>query len=263
MEKIVAFLGLLALAAGIPVDEPIGTVDLRMDGRIVGGEPAVIEQAPYQVSLQYDGDHFCGGSIIAKNWVLTAGHCVSRRPVDFPYEIRSGATNVNQGSLHRVVAVYKHKEYTSNDYGVPMNDIALLKIADSDAFKFNNQRKAVKLNEGKSSALVGKIGLVTGWGMTDTSIPDDLQKVSVPMVDKATCDRVYKSMGGVPAGQICAGYDKGGKDACQGDSGGPLVVGGRLAGIVSWGKGCGTPKYPGVYTDVAYYRQWIRENSGV
>ncbi|XP_076651456.1 trypsin delta-like [Halictus rubicundus] len=261
MVKIVAFLGLLALAAGIPVDETIGSIDLRLDGRIVGGVATVIEQAPYQVSLQRQGYHFCGGSIIAKNWVVTAAHCTSYGAANI--KVRSGATDVSKGSLHRVEKLFKHENYHSTASGIPVNDIALLKIVDSDAFQFNNQQKPVPLNQGNSAALEGKTALVTGWGTTNYGTPKVLQKVYVPIVAKTSCDAAYKSMQGVPHGQICAGYDAGGKDSCQGDSGGPLVVDGRLAGVVSWGKGCGTPKYPGVYTDVAYYREWIRKNSGV
>ncbi|XP_078033083.1 trypsin-1 [Augochlora pura] len=261
MEKIVAILGLVALVAGNPLDQSIDALDLRMDGRIVGGEATVIEQAPYQVSLQLSGRHFCGGSIIAKNYVVTAGHCVSYPPSS--YQIKSGATHVNQGTLHRVEKVIRHPGYENGDYGVPYNDIALLKLVDSDAFQFNNQQKAVALNEADSARLVGKKAIVTGWGSTDSGIPKILQKVTVPLVKKDVCSKAYASWGGVPEGQLCAGYDAGGKDACQGDSGGPLVVDGKLTGIVSWGRGCGTPKYPGVYTDVAYYRRWVRQNSGV
>nr|XP_033324764.1 trypsin-1-like [Megalopta genalis] len=261
MEKIVAILGLVALVAGNPVDRAIGSLDLRLDGRIVGGEATVIEQAPYQVSLQLSGSHFCGGSIIAKNWVLTAGHCATYGASS--YQIKSGATHVNQGTLHRVQQVIRHKGYNSNSHGVPNNDIALLKLVASDAFEFNDKRKAVSLNQGDSARLVGKNGLVTGWGTTNSGTPKILQKVTVPLVKKDVCNRAYASWGGVPTGQLCAGYDAGGKDSCQGDSGGPMVVDGKLTGIVSWGKGCGTPKYPGVYTDVAYYREWIRQNSGV
>lgn len=232
-----------------------------MDGRIVGGEDATIQQAPYQVSLQSGGRHFCGGSVIHKHWVLTAGHCVDGKSSS--YTIRAGSTKVNGGTVHKVHQVIRHKQYGSNKYGVPIYDIALLRVVDSDAFAFSSSCKAAVLFDGSSASLVGKHGLVTGWGQTNSGTPTTLQKVSVPLVSKKQCSDVYKSWGGIPEGELCAGYTAGGKDSCQGDSGGPLAVDGKLVGVVSWGKGCGTPKYPGVYTDVSHYRHWIRENSGV
>ena len=60
---------------------------------------------------------------------------------------------------------------------------------------------------------------------------------------------------------ICAGLEEGGKDSCQGDSGGPLVSGNVLAGIVSWGYGCAVAGYPGVYTEVAHFSNWINQNT--
>lgn len=100
---------------------------------------------------------------------------------------------------------------------------------------------------------------ISGWGAIHQSGPtsEKLQIVHVPLVAKAKCNDAYSSLGGVPAGQICAAYPEGGKDACQGDSGGPLTIDGRLAGIVSWGNGCAKKGYPGVYTEVAAFREWI------
>ncbi|KOC59197.1 Trypsin-1 [Habropoda laboriosa] len=233
-----------------------------MDGRIVGGEETTIYQAPYQVSLQVSGHHFCGASIIAKNWVLTAGHCTTYGASS--YRIRSGSTNVNSGgSVHRVQQVIRHENYGTTEKGIPINDIALLRLVDSDAFQFNSARKAANLYQGSSASLVGKYALITGWGNTNSGTPVVLNKVSVPMISKKQCDNAYKTIGGVPQGQICAGVMAGGKDSCQGDSGGPLFVDGHLAGVVSWGRGCGTPNFPGVYTDVSYFRQWIRQKTGV
>jgi len=84
-----------------------------------------------------------------------------------------------------------------------------------------------------------------------------LMKVSLPIVDRETCQR---HMGRVVTDRmICAGYlHRGGKDACQGDSGGPLTVDDILYGIVSWGYECADPNYPGVYTNVANLRWWIK-----
>jgi len=86
----------------------------------------------------------------------------------------------------------------------------------------------------------------------------------VPIVDQGDCEDVYP--GQIVDGMICAGEV--GKDACQGDSGGPLVcqsAGGgesKLCGVVAWGNGCGFEGYPGVYTRVSYYADWIAENVG-
>lgn len=248
--------------SGSPINQTLPDLVLGMDGRIVGGEETTIREAPYQVSLQTSGHHFCGGSIIGNKWVLTAAHCATNSAKS--YRIRSGSTLVNSGgSVHRVQQVIRHKDYKNNKNGIPVNDIALLRIVDSDAFQFTNERKAVKLYQGAASSLVNKKALVTGWGNTNSGTPVVLHKVSVPVISTQKCNNDYRDYGGVPSGQICAGYPAGSKDACQGDSGGPLAVNGQLVGVVSWGIGCGTPNHPGVYTDVSYFRQWIHQNSGV
>ena len=110
--------------------------------------------------------------------------------------------------------------------------------------------------------MAGVKSVITGWGNTGRGSPVQLQTVTVPIITKDLCNDAYKRYGGIPEGQICAAYyGVGGKDACQGDSGGPLAIDGRLAGIVSWGNGCAQAYYPGAYTEVAAYRQWINEHA--
>lgn len=83
----------------------------------------------------------------------------------------------------------------------------------------------------------------------------------MPIVSYTTCRISYNS---IPVSQVCAGYLSGGVDACQGDSGGPMSCNGMLAGIVSYGAGCAAPGYPGVYTNVSYYYDWIvQKNSSL
>ncbi|KAM3916902.1 transmembrane protease serine 9-like [Leptodactylus fuscus] len=95
--------------------------------------------------------------------------------------------------------------------------------------------------------------------------PQTLQQVMVPLISNSDCNQMYvihnTSTRIIPSDQICAGYQTGGKDTCQGDSGGPLVcnINGiwYQAGIVSWGIACALPNWPGIYTYVPHYYNWI------
>lgn len=90
-----------------------------------------------------------------------------------------------------------------------------------------------------------------------------MQRVSVPIVDQAKCEAAYKPNKITPQ-MVCAGrLGEGGKDSCQGDSGGPLVNNGKLHGVVSWGRGCASRNYPGVYSRVTALRAWVRKNAGL
>ena len=230
------------------VAEPIG----RTDGRIVGGKEVSIETVPYQVSLQQNNRHVCGGSIISINKILTAGHC-SEYPAS-SYVVRAGSSIWNQGgSVHKVVDLVLHSLYDNSPDYVPVNDIALMQVYPS--FKLDNSRKIIPLFTGNVPA--DSAGTVSGWGSTVLRILN-LRAVTVPMITKNECRRAYQRYLDLPPGQVCAVSENGGKDACQGDSGGPLVINGRLAGIVSWGIGCAEKNHPGVYTEVAYHLSWIR-----
>ncbi|KAI4458490.1 polyserase-related [Holotrichia oblita] len=123
----------------------------------------------------------------------------------------------------------------------------------------------VKLPSENQITKAGVLAKVSGWGhRQQINYPklnadrDILHAVQVPIVDHGVCTEHYP-YGKITDRMICAGYlGIGGRDSCQGDSGGPLVVNGVLIGIVSWGFGCADPQYPGVYTDVAYLREWIK-----
>lgn len=225
-----------------------------LDGRIVGGKQVKIESFPYQVSLRHFGLHACGGSIISSNYVLTAAHCVEG--FKFFYRIQAGSSHkLIGGTLHNVKRIIQHSGYLMTKQGVPVNDIALIQVR--EPFKFDKTHAAIPLYEGVSET--GINATISGWGTTNSErSPNYLQAVDVPIISRNKCKEAYRNLTVLPEGQICAAVPEGGKDSCQGDSGGPLVVNGKLAGIVSWGIGCGVKGKPGIYTEVAHHLVWIR-----
>ncbi|XP_020300289.1 polyserase-2-like [Pseudomyrmex gracilis] len=225
--------------------------------RIVGGTITDIRQHPYQLSLQRKLMHVCGASIISNKWAVTAAHCVSKIEPTGVYSLNAGNNNKYKGVYYKVKRIVQHPSYDALtiDY-----DIALLEV--DGEITFNDNVQPVKLAEKEPPA--GAMMNVTGWDVAKTnSVPKRiLMKVSIPIVDRKKCQNAYRYMRPVTDRMICAGYDEGGKDSCQGDSGGPLTANGTLYGIVSWGYGCAIPNYPGVYTNVADIRWWIKWISG-
>jgi trypsin len=226
--------------------------------RIVGGEHTKIEKHPWQVALQARGQFFCGGSIIAERWILTAAHCFEHSQRIGNWRAKAGATNyVKDNVWAPIVRIVIHPKYDASTYE---NDIALVKLDTKAA------GKVIPRAEASMSVPVGEPLEVTGWG----AITEDgegskvLQKVEVPYADTSACNAREAYNGRIRAGMLCAGYPAGGKDACQGDSGGPLVwysqsEGPFLVGVVSWGEGCARELKYGVYTRVSAYNDWIDE----
>ncbi|KAJ8667233.1 hypothetical protein QAD02_008895 [Eretmocerus hayati] len=269
MFSIIVVTCLLALVAGDPIQRHLlrpSTKDNQFSpssGRIVGGEPADIEDHPWQASLQIAGFHFCGGSIISKDIILTAGHCTTSYPAA-SITVRVGSHTKDQGGdLIQVAQVIRHEDYSSNRYGIPINDVALLKL--SRPIEFSDKAQEVGLFDLDEAAKEGTAATISGWGSLEEGgfTPNILYSVEVPIITKKLCNKAYNAYGGIPKGQICAAYPLGGKDSCQGDSGGPLVINKRQAGIVSWGNGCARKGFPGVYTEIAAFRDWIKEHARV
>ena len=218
---------------------------------IVGGEEAAKGEYPFMASLQEGDSHFCGGSLIHENWVLTAAHCVEGGG---PSKIVVGLydrSHPESAESFSPATIIRHPNYNS---GTMDFDFALIRLDGA------SKMKPVALNASEISKPTQFI--TAGWGLTTErggELPQVLRKVEVPFIAQDKCAAAYPAQ--ITDRMICAGLDMGGKDSCQGDSGGPLLhkVAGKyvLSGIVSWGEGCARAKKYGVYSKVNAVHDWI------
>ncbi|BCG62439.1 MAG: prostasin [Methyloprofundus sp.] len=252
--------------------------------RVIGGKSASLPEWPWMSGLvskrtsSLNGT-FCGATLVAKRWVLTAAHCVTETheetvPDTDPAETIVTVTPVSTSSFDVIInhaklssssrgerltvaEVIIHPEYNSETLE---NDLALVRLRTASQFL------PIKLlSPFTSQDAPGQTGIALGWGTQDpdtTLTPNILQQVDLPIVSQDTCS---ESMEEIKDGMLCAGTGIGGKDTCFGDSGGPLIVfdseskSWRQAGITSWGFGCALPDTYGVYTRVQDYATFISD----
>ncbi len=242
-----AVIGAVALMFVVPGVAFADTVDQRSTSpdpspttQIIGGHQAT-QQYSWIASLQSNGRHFCTGSLVDPQWVLTARHCV-RNGAGFSVRVGSN-DQASGGTLVRAVRVVRH--YSS--------DIALVQLSSA----VPNQPVQIA-----SSAQTGSPTTILGWGQTCPTrgcggIPRYLQALDTQLVPDDRCSGISGSA------EICVDGGNG-RGACYGDSGGPAITNGMLVGATSR-SGYNSPTCalgPTIYTDVPAHAGWIQRYTG-
>lgn len=229
--------------------------------KIVGGKDASPNQYPWMVGLlhSYRSDNFyaqfCGGVLIHPYYVLTAAHCLEDES-SVSVEILVGTDDLDVGGRRLEIAqIIMHPQY--NDVTLDY-DIALLRLSSPVT-----DIKPISIADEENWQLAGTVGKILGWGQlsNDGGFPNKLQEGDVSILPFAPANQAW-SYTLTPRMAPASGPD-GSPDTCGGDSGGPLLVRRPLddewvvAGITSYGAGCGDDDPPAIYTRVFELRRYI------
>lgn len=237
---------------------------------VINGADVPAGEQPWVVGILQAGvaddylAQFCGGTLIAEQWVLTAAHCTFDEAgnafvaADLHVLVGRRVLRSNEGTRLPVERIIRHPAFDAVTYS---HDLALLHLTEAIAAPL------VKLADDTRDQSLQAVhqAMVVGWGVTQDGIgADTLQRAQIPLVATDVCRQRYADYGIILAPtMICAGYEQGGIDACTGDSGGPLLAWHNRQqrwvqiGIISWGSGCAEAGIYGVYTKVSNFTEWI------
>ncbi|CAG7722418.1 unnamed protein product [Allacma fusca] len=237
----------------------------KISSRIIRGQPAELNEYPWQISIQDKKGHVCGGAILNEYSILTASHCfMSVAPVLLrQIKIIVGDLNLNMTTEadHEELEIHSVLFHSHFDPYYLQNDIAVIRVRRPIQFRRGVQPVCLP-EEGNSYA--NREAWISGWGAVSApfgKLATHLQKVSNNIIENSECKKTLKieyifSTMVCAVAPRCAG-------TCFGDSGGPLVVEhnnvSRVVGIVSFGiGGCALlPFWPDVYTRVTEYLPWL------
>ncbi|KAL3285562.1 hypothetical protein HHI36_000092 [Cryptolaemus montrouzieri] len=260
--------------------------NILTNGKILNGNQTSQYEFPWQALLSYrfrNGPQFqCGGTVINDRYILTAAHCITG--VKYPLiGVRVGEHNLltkpDCETIENKIncapdiqdmiieSVIPHPLYNRTAL---INDIGLIRLASRMNFVESVAPICLPISrEAANYDFSGRKGIVTGFGTTEKGVKSMvLLKVYVPYVEQSVCKKVYEKRTRITHLHLCAGGQNQ-QDSCGGDSGGPLQVALDVdgeakyvqQGIVSFGpRLCGSEGYPGVYTRVPYYMDWILDN---
>ncbi|KAJ1519685.1 hypothetical protein ONE63_004948 [Megalurothrips usitatus] len=271
----------LALPPGNPISLTEARTTLETWRPEVHGAIAVkVGEIPYQASIRLyspeSTQHKCGGAVISAWHVLTAARCISYSAPLSPESVFVVVGSVKRSSLdvgdidtvvRKVANIARHPEFSSRDL---RHDLAVLTLNMALPMDRMDRIAAIPLPVGGIQVNFGTTCVVSGWGnntVGGTCGPspvesDALLTAEVPFIGRDYCAHLLNPAA-LQAGVVCTAHQKGGVGACVGDQGGPLSCNGFLAGIVSWGQGCGAGARPTVYTSLADHVGWVRDQMSV
>ncbi|KXN70607.1 trypsin-like serine protease, partial [Conidiobolus coronatus NRRL 28638] len=226
---------------------------------IVGGQQSQAFAYPFMVFVT-DQRQQCGGTIVGRNLVVTAAHCIgSRNPSEYRVVGHRHNLQTDAGSeravTFQVKQVVVHPSYNTQNFD---NDIALLVLNNDNPSAIQGADMDRMIQIDTQGPKEGGTTKVIGWGRTQGGGQTSpvLKETELRVLSGDQCSRMFGAFN--PSYKICAGAIRQGDSACQGDSGGPLVSGNTLVGVVSHGApNCNGPA--SVYTRVANYANWINQ----